>query len=308
MHEWSWEKMPELSGKLAVITGANAGLGFETTRMLTARGARVVMACRSVDKAEEAQAKIKAEFPYARLEFLPLDLANLASVRKFAEKFHTVYDRLDILVNNAGVMAIPFTKTVDGFEMQFGTNHLGHFALTAQLFPLIAKTPNSRVVQVSSNAGKFGRMRFDDPNWSVGYEKWAAYGQSKLANLLFMRELSQRLQARQYDILSVAAHPGYADTDLQMLGPRLEGSKFAEKIMTMGNKYFAQPAPMGALPIAYAASMPDVKCGEYFGPSGFLEFKGYPKRAEMTKRALNPEAGERLWDLSLELTKVKFNV
>lgn len=308
MHEWSWEKMPELNGKLVVITGANAGLGFETTRMLTARGARVVMGCRSVDKAEEAQAKIKAEFPYARLEFIPLDLANLASIRKFAEKFHTVYDRLDVLVNNAGVMAIPFKKTTDGFEMQFGTNHLGHFALTAQLFPLIAKTPQSRIVQVSSNAHKFGKMRFEDPNFSVGYEKWQAYGQSKLANLLFMRELSRRLQARKYDIKSVAAHPGYADTDLQMLGPRLEGSKLAEKAMAIGNKYFAQPAQMGALPIAYAASMPDVLCGEYFGPSGFLEFKGFPKRAEMTKRALNTADSERLWDLSLELTGVKFNV
>lgn len=306
MGEWSWEKLPDLSGKLAVVTGANSGLGFETTKMLTARGARVVMGCRSVDRAEEAQEKIKADLPYARLEMIPLDLADLSSVQKFAKKFNAVHDRLDILVNNAGVMAIPYTKTKDGFEMQLGTNHLGHFALTGLLDPKIKATRGARVIQVSSNAHKFGKMQFDDLQWEKGYDKWRAYGQSKLANLLFMFELSRRFRVAGRDTISLAAHPGYADTNLQMLGPKMENSAFGKFAMSMGNKYFAQSAEDGALPVAYAAGMRDVECGQYFGPSGFMEMKGGPAIAETTRKARSIEDATRLWEVSEELTGVKW--
>jgi len=305
--EWSWESLPDLSGKLAVVTGANSGLGYETTRMLAARGARVVMACRSVDRAEEAQTKIKADLPYARLEMIPLDLTDLGSVRKFATKFNAVHERLDILVNNAGIMAVPYQKTKDGFELQFGTNHLGHFALTGLIIDKLLATPGGRVIQVSSNAHKFGKMNFQNLQWESGYQKWPAYGQSKLANLLFMFELSRRFKAGKHNAMSVAAHPGYADTNLQMLGPKLENSKVAEAVMKFSNKYFAQTADMGALPTVYAAGMPDVTCGEYFGPAGPLEMKGPPTRAEATRRARNLDDARRLWEVSEELTGVRWS-
>lgn len=300
------QDIPPLDGKIVLITGANSGLGLESAKALAAHGARVLVAARSADKCEQAIREIRAERPGAQLEPLLLDLADLASVRAAAAEVIARYPRLDVLLNNAGVMAVPYARTKDGFELQFGTNHLGHFALTGLLFELLRQTGEARVVNVSSSAHKMGKIRFEDPHWERDYGKWSAYGMSKIANLLFTYELSERCASAGIPIKSVAAHPGYAATNLQYRGPQLAQSAFGERLFRMINPLLGQPAAMGALPQLYAAVAPDVHSGDYIGPDGFKETRGYPKKVRSIKRSHDPQTRQQLWQLSERLTGVRF--
>jgi NAD(P)-dependent dehydrogenase (short-subunit alcohol dehydrogenase family) len=297
-HGWSAERLPEQSGRIAIVTGANSGIGFETARVLAEKGATVNMACRNLAKANPKADEIRERHPGAKVEVMQLDLADLESVRSFADAFRAKYDRLDLLINNAGVMVPPYGKTVQGFETQFGINHLGHFALTGALLDLLTDTPGSRVVNVSSMAHRIGKIDFSNLNWDKGYNAQAAYGQSKLANLLFTYELQRRLKKAGKDTLSVAAHPGWTETNLQ---------QHSSSFMFL-NKFFAQDALMGALPTLYAAAEPDVHGAQYYGPSGFLEMNGPPKRVKSNKRSHDQNVAERLWHISEDLTGVRFQI
>jgi len=274
-----------------VVTGANSGLGLITTRELARVGARVVMAVRDVAKGEQA-----ARTAPGNVEVRRLDLADLSSVRSFAAGWD---GDLDVLVNNAGVMAIPRANTVDGFEMQFGTNHLGHFALTNLLLPHIT----DRVMTVSSGEHRRGTMRFDDLNWASDYQPWAAYRQSKLANLLFVLELQRRLTAAGSSVRSLAAHPGYAATNLQSHS----GKPLTDAFMKIGNKVIAQSDESGALPSLFAASQ-DLPGASYVGPDRFMETRGHPTLVGRTAAASNVEDAQRLWTMSEELTGVTFGL
>jgi NAD(P)-dependent dehydrogenase (short-subunit alcohol dehydrogenase family) len=295
---WSEADIPDQSGRTAVVTGANSGIGFETARALAAKGARVVLACRSEEKGRDASLRLRAAVPEADARFEPLDLGALASVRRFAEKLAAEERRLDLLVNNAGVMMPPYGRTADGFETQLGTNHLGHFALTGLLLPRLLATPRARVISVSSLAHFWGRIDFDDLQAERSYNATRAYGQSKLANLLFARELQRRFEAAGVDALSAAAHPGSTRTELQ----RHSGLMHAVVAV------FSQQPPEGALPTLYAATAPDVRGGEYFGPSGFAGCLGPPGRARSSPRANDAAAARRLWDVSEQLTGVAFEI
>src|SRR3954469_23357809 len=294
---WTTADIPDLGGRRAVVTGANSGLGFQIARELALHGASVVLAVRDVGRGEEAARRIEA----ADVEVRRLDLADLSSVREFAGGFS---GGLDLLVNNAGVMALPRRTTKDGFEMQLGTNHLGHFALTGLLLPELLKKPPARVVTMSSGSHAMGRVNFDNLQGERRYQRWLAYGQSKLANLLFAFELARRAALADADLTSVAAHPGYAATNLQTQGARMEGSRVKELLANAGNRLFAQSDAQGALPALYAATMPDVIGGEYFGPDGHSGMRGHPTRAHTTKAARDPELAARLWAVSEELTGV----
>lgn len=304
--QWTTADMPDLTGKVAIVTGANSGLGYETALALAQKNARVVMACRNQEKGERARAQIAEQAPEAALDLRRLDLADLSSVRAFAGAVRADYDRLDMLINNAGVMALPYRETADGFEMQFGTNHLGHFALTGLLLDLLLATPEARVVTVSSLVHRRGRLNFDDLQSQKQYSKWGAYGQSKLANLLFAYELQRRLTAVSADTISVAAHPGYAATQLQEAGPNMEGSTLQRQIMDLANKLFAQSAAMGALPTLYAATAPEVRGGEFYGPDGFGGARGYPVCTDSSPRSHDVAAAIKLWQVSEELTGVTY--
>ena len=302
---WTADEIPDLARRDAIVTGANSGLGLHIALQLARHGARVVLAVRDVERGDEAVARIRDEAQGAEVEVARLDLADLASVREFAERYAATHDGLDLLVNNAGVMAPPRGETKDGFEMQIGTNHLGHFALTGLLLPVLLERPGARVVTMSSGAHQMGRIRFDDLQSEESYQRWRAYGQSKLANLLFAFELSRRAAVNDLDLVSVAAHPGYADTNLQS---RAAGGNVLKKVVaSLGNRLFAQSGAQGALPALYAATMPDVTGGEYFGPDGRSGTRGYPARVGTTKAARDPELMRRLWEVSEELTGVKYD-
>jgi NAD(P)-dependent dehydrogenase (short-subunit alcohol dehydrogenase family) len=303
---WTANFIPDLHGKVAIVTGANSGLGYFTTQELARKGATVVMACRNQHKAKSAMIQIHKEVQKARLNFIALDLASLKSVRNFVKEFKIAFGQLDILCNNAGIMAIPRRETADGFEMQFGTNHLGHFALTALLIDTIMKTPKSRIVNVSSLAHRFGKMNFEDLNGEKSYAKWAAYGQSKLANILFTLELQRRLTEVNSETLCIAAHPGYAATNLQGVGPQMENSKIGESMNAWANKMFAQSAEMGALPSLYAATHSPILGGNLYGPHKFWNMRGYPVLNQIAKQGRVPADGKRLWKMSEEMTKIKF--
>jgi NAD(P)-dependent dehydrogenase (short-subunit alcohol dehydrogenase family) len=284
---WTADDLPDQSGRTIIVTGANSGLGEATAGQLAARGARVVLACRNTEKGAAAARRMAGDVTVRRL-----DLADLASVRAFADGS----DGADVLVNNAGVMAIPEKRTADGFEMQIGTNFLGHFALTLLLLPALT----DRVVTISSPAHRIGRIDLADLNWEHRtYRRWAAYGQSKLADLMFAFELDRRLSADGSAVRSVAAHPGYAATELQFHTEALE-----HRVMGLGNRLFAQSADDGARPALYAATMPDVRGGDYWGPDGLGEMRGHPKRAGAAKRARDEAVARRLWDLAAQLTGV----
>jgi len=304
---WTADDLPDLSGKTVVVTGGNSGIGFEAAKEFARKHAQVVLACRSLDKARNAAALIVAAAPGANVDVMELDLSNLSSVRKFAGAFREQHRNLHVLCNNAGVMALPHRTTADGFEMQFGTNHLGHFALTGLLLDTLLATDGARVVTVSSGAHRFGRIRFDDLQWQRSYRKWFAYGQSKLGNLLFMFELQRRIEKAGAKLMSVACHPGYAATNLQSAGARMEGSSFKESVTDLGNRLFSQSAAMGALPTLYAAAAPEVRGGDYIGPDGMAELWGYPKKVPSSAAAHDAAAASRLWDVSEQLTKVKFD-
>ena len=289
--KWDVGDVPDQSGRTVVITGANSGLGLETAKALAAAGARVVMAVRNTSKGEGEAARLAGE-----IEVSELDLGDLSSVRAFSERLD---GRIDVLINNAGLMAIPESRTNDGFEMQFGVNHLGHFALTGLLIDRI----DDRIVTLSSAAHKIGKIRLDDPNWKAGYQRWPAYGQSKLANLMFAKELQRRLSAAGSPLRSMAAHPGYAATNLQSRTESIQ-----DKLMGVANLVFAQSARMGALPTIYAAAAADLPGGSYVGPGGFQEQRGHPKVVEGNSRSQDREVAERLWALSEELTGVSFEI
>jgi NAD(P)-dependent dehydrogenase (short-subunit alcohol dehydrogenase family) len=303
---WTAEDVPDLSGQTMIVTGGNSGIGFEAARVLAKRRAHVILACRDLAKADDAIAQIRALNPSASLEAMRLDLASLESVHQFARDFAAKSVPLDVLCNNAGVMAIPHRKTAEGFEMQLGTNHLGHFALTGLLLEPLLAAPAGRVVNVSSTAHKMGRMNFDDLQGERRYLKWVAYAQSKLANLLFSYELQRRLEAAGARAISVACHPGYSATNLQAVGPQMTGSRFGAALMNVGNRLLSQSAAMGALPTLYAATSPDVQGGDYVGPDGFFENYGHPKKTTSTARSHDRAAAKRLWEVSEQLTSVRY--
>lgn len=306
--KWTLTDLPSSDGKVCIVTGANSGLGFETARALAGKGAHVLMACRRTDAANDAVRLIRRRTPKGRLDVLPLDLADLASVRNFAETALAAHPAVHMLINNAGVMALPHGQTKDGFELHFGTNHLGHFALTGLLLPAFRNTPGARVVTVSSQFHRLGRMDFEDPNRERRpYDKWRAYAQSKLANLLFAFELDRRLREARSTARSLAAHPGYAATNLQMQGPRLRGSAPAAWAYGIGNTFFAQSAENGALPILRAATDPEAAGGDYFGPGGPMELRGAPVKVAAHARARDAADARRLWTLSEKLTGVAYD-
>jgi NAD(P)-dependent dehydrogenase (short-subunit alcohol dehydrogenase family) len=304
MAKWSTHDVPHLSGTSALVTGANSGLGYETALALAVAGAAVVLACRDQTKGAEAVERIRRVAPAAQVELASLDLADQASTRDFADQFNAGHNGLNILVNNAGVMAIPRRETVDGFEMQFGTNHLGHFALTGLLLENLLARPGARVVTLSSEVALVGRIKFDDLQSTRHYRKWAAYAQSKLANQLFTLELDRRAGDR--GIVSVAAHPGYAATNLQGVGPKMSGSRVKKALADIENVVFAQSAAMGALPVLYGATAPGVTGAQYFGPDKLFGMRGYPKQVHFVKAAKVQETATRLWEVSEELTGVHF--
>jgi NAD(P)-dependent dehydrogenase (short-subunit alcohol dehydrogenase family) len=305
MAGWNVSDIPDLGGRVAVVTGANSGLGYVTARELARRGAQVVLACRSERRGAAAADRIVAEVPGARAECARLDLGDLASVREFAEALP--YERLDLLVNNAGVMALPYGTTADGFETQFGVNHLGHFALTGLLLPVLLATPGARVVTVSSMMHALANIDPADLNSERRYRRWTAYARSKTANLLFTHELARRLRAAGADVVAAAAHPGYAATNLQTAGPRAEGRRVAERLMTAGNRVFAQSAEAGALPTLYAATAPGVRPDSFTGPS-LAMWRGAPAPSWRAPWTLSDTAAERLWTASVELTGVSYDV
>jgi len=289
MSSWTPAEMPDQSGRTFVVTGANSGIGLAAAGKLAASGAHVVLAVRDAAKGEAAAAGLSGD-PEVRA----LDLADLASVRAFAEGL----DRdIDVLVNNAGVMATPYRTTADGFELQLGTNHLGHFALTGLLLPGI----HDRVVTISSGGHRIGRINFDDLQSERSYNRWRAYGQSKLANLLFMYELQRRVDAAGSPLRSVAAHPGYAATNLQSHTESIQ-----DRIMALSNRIFAQSHEQGAWPTLYAATTPDLPGGAYVGPDGFLEQRGHPKLVGSSAAARDEDTARRLWEVSEELTGVHY--
>jgi NAD(P)-dependent dehydrogenase (short-subunit alcohol dehydrogenase family) len=304
IHKWTSVDIPDQAGKLVVVTGANSGLGYETAWELAGKGARVVLAVRDEEKGRAAAEAIQRAYPRAQVEVMALDLADLRSVRRFANTFLARYDTLPLLINNAGVMALPYRRTVDGFEMQFGTNHLGHFALTGLLLPAILAAPGGRVVTVSSGAHTNGSIDFDNLDGSKGYRPWRAYAQSKLANLLFAYEL-QRLLAAGATALSVGCHPGWAATNLQAAGPRMAGARLRVRFMTVANRVLAQSAAMGALPILYAATAEAVNGCDYIGPTSWGGMRGYPGKVRSSARSYDVALARRLWQVSEDLTAVR---
>jgi NAD(P)-dependent dehydrogenase (short-subunit alcohol dehydrogenase family) len=304
--QWTKANIPHLSGKIALVTGANSGLGYEISLALAEKGAQVIMACRSVDKGNQAAALIRKTVAAAELTVKALDLASLAAVRRFAAAFQQEYSTLDILCNNAGIMAIPRRESADGFEMQLGTNHLGHFALTGLLLKPLLQTPGARVVNVSSGLHERGTMNFADLMGKQRYDKWGAYSQSKLANLLFAYELQRKFVAAGVRALSVGAHPGYAATNLQTVGPTMEGSFLARIGMALANRLVAQSAASGALPILYAAVAPAVNGCDYIGPTGFQGMRGAPGKVRSNPESYNEAIAAQLWQRSVELTDVTY--
>ena len=305
--KWTAADIPDQQGRTVLITGANSGLGLRCAEALARNGARVLLACRNAQKAATALEAVEACATTAAPEVVSLDLSDLSSIEAAADVVATRVDRLDVLMNNAGVMAIPLQRTADDFEMQFGTNHLGHFALTGRLLPLLLTAESPRVVTTSSQAHRIGRMSWDDLHARSRYSKWPAYGQSKLANLLFMRELDRRAREHGSSLRSVAAHPGYASTHLQAVGAEMTGSRLSARTMELGNRIFAQTDAEGAWPQLYAATMPDVHGGEYYGPSGLFEMHGNPEKVSASRRARNDEDARRLWEISEKETGVTYD-
>jgi len=303
-NNWNTTHIQDLTGRTIIITGGNSGLGFEAAKALSEKGAWVIIACRSTEKGEAARNEIVAIHPNANITIMELDLMDLKSIRNFADQFKKKYSHLDILVNNAGIMMVPHRLTKDGFESQIGTNHLGHFALTGLLLDLLKKTPKSRVVNVSSMAHKSGVMDFDNLLYTngEGYTPMKAYGRSKLSNLLFTYELQRFFETNKIDCIALAAHPGVSDTNLF----NHAAPKWLMKVLKPLFLFMTQPAAMGALPELRAATDPNAKGSEYYGPNGKREIKGYPILVKSTKEAQNIEAGRKLWEISEKLTSVVY--
>jgi NAD(P)-dependent dehydrogenase (short-subunit alcohol dehydrogenase family) len=299
-------EVPGLEGKVYLVTGANSGIGLGAVKQLAEAGAHVIMGCRNIEKAQAARDRVTKEVSGCSLELLQIDLASFASVRSAAGVVVDGHDRLDGLINNAGVMALPYCTTEDGLEMQIGVNHFGHFLLTLSLLDLLGRSAGARVVTVSSVMHRIGKMRWEGFDTDQGYHKWLAYGQSKLANLLFCYELDRRLKGRGLDVVSVACHPGYASTNLTFVGPEMEGARFMAGINSLGSAILAQSAEAGAWPTVHAATDPSVRGGHYFGPAGFLELRGRPKKVGSNASSRSVEDAKRLWKISESLTGLSF--
>ena len=303
---WSLRDIPPMEGATALVTGANSGLGRIVARELGAAGALVVLACRDPERGARALEELTVAEPAGSFELLELDLGSLDSVAQAASRFVAAHERLDLLVNNAGVMIPPYRLTEDGFELQLGTNHLGHFALTARVSEALHRSPEPRVVNVSSTAHRTGRINFQDINSERRYSRWGAYSQSKLANLLFTFELQRRAIDAGWNLVALAAHPGYAATNLQFAGIGLEANPAMETVNRIANRVFAQSDEAGALPLLYAAVSPDAPPGAFIGPDGPFEMRGSPTLVEPIEAARDEIAARRLWELSEELTGIGF--
>ncbi len=301
--KWTAEQIPDQSGRVALVTGANSGLGLQTAKALAGAGATVLLGCRNPARAEAAIEEIRELAPDADLELIELDLADLDSVARAAAEVKTRSGPLDLLINNAGVMAPPRMETADGFELQFGTNHLGHFALTGLLLDKLLGAEAPRVVSLASMAHRQGKMDFEDLNWERSYSRWPAYGRSKLANLMFTFELDRRLRAKNSKLMALACHPGYAATNLQTSGPG-EGALglVFKPAMLIANLFLAQSDAMGALPTLYAATADAATGSNYVGPDGLGEARGHPTLVGCSGRALDEDDQRRLWEASVELT------
>ncbi len=299
---WTIESIGNLNGKRVIITGGASGIGFEAAKVLSAKGAQVIIAVRNIEKGQRALARIKADNPLADISLMNLDLANLASVREFAQEFTQKYKSLDLLINNAGVMIPPYQKTKDGFELQFGTNHLAHFALTGLLMPLLTLTPGSRVVTVSSIASRGAKIYFDNLDGSKGFSTMSFYRQSKFSNLLFGKELDYRLKQSGSNTKSIVCHPGVSATNLFMRGSGKEGGKVMNFLLSL----FAQPAHKGALPTLFAATNPQLQGGEYIGPDGVANFRGNPVISSEGDKLFKSDISQKLWKVSEQLTGVSF--
>lgn len=296
--KWTANHLPNLKGKTAVITGANTGLGYQTARLLAAHQAEVVIACRNLEKGQNAVSNIKLDFPSAKLKMMVLDLADLMSIKNFVKEFNSTYASLDLLINNAGVMMTPYAKTANGFELQLGTNHLGHFALTGLLLAKLLAGKQARIINVSSIGHRFAKLNLNDLNWEKRkYDPMQSYADTKLANLLFTYALQRKLAAAGADTIVAAAHPGLTATDLQR----------HSSVAKFFNPWLAQKAEKGALPILYAATHPNVQRGDYFGPGGWLEMRGYPKKVSSTPLSHDDVLAEDLWNKSEELTNIHYS-
>lgn len=310
MAKWTAADMPQLTGKVAIVTGASSGLGLETAAGLAAAGAETVLGCRRPERAQRAVEEILRRAPAAKVRNIALDLSDLKSIERFARTFMAQYDHLDILCNNAGAMMLPYGRTPDGFELVFGTNHLGPFALTGRLFERIRGTAGARVVALGSLTHRTASLDLDDLNWErKPYSKAGAYSASKLANMLFAFELDRRLREANIPAISVAAHPGWAATDIALGGVRepVHGAARAwKRLVEFGNAFFAQPATMGALPTLYAATAPGLQGGEYIGPDGLFQMRGHPVPVDCENQARDTELACQLWARSEQLTNVRY--
>jgi NAD(P)-dependent dehydrogenase (short-subunit alcohol dehydrogenase family) len=304
---WNLQNIPDQSGKTILITGANSGIGFEAAKALASKNALVILACRNQAKCDQAISDIRITNPKASLEWLPIDLSNLQSIRDAVAQFQAKHRKLDVLINNAGVMWLPRTETADGFEMQLGTNHLGHFALTGLLLDTLLNTPNSRIVTVSSLAHRSGRIHFDDLMLKGSYAKHKAYAQSKLANLMFAKELDRRLRKAGKLTLSVAVHPGGSATNLAVPGFEMQDSNFLAKVAKYLTPMITQSAANGALPTLFGATDSNIRGGEYIGPKHFFEVMGPPVPAYATKYSRDEILGKKLWDISEQLTGIHYS-
>jgi NAD(P)-dependent dehydrogenase (short-subunit alcohol dehydrogenase family) len=305
--DWTEAEIPDQSGRTALITGANSGIGLGAAHALASKGARVILACRNREKAVEASRSIARDHPGATLEIVPLDLADLASIREAARRVRERVDSIDLLINNAGLMGIPRSQTSDGFEMQLGTNHLGHFALTGLLLEKLLASPDSRVVTVTSATHKAARLAFDDLNGEIRYNRFRAYGQSKLANLLFSYELQRRLESSRSRTHSLAAHPGVVRTNIAETFLESRGLRFLIPLHDFIGRHFYQDPAMGALPSLRAATDPRAAGGDFYGPRGFGQMRGYPVKVESSRRSHFVADAERLWKWSEDVTGVRFD-
>ena len=308
MSKWTADNLPNLDGKIAIVTGANSGIGFEASAELAGKGATVIMACRNLDKANKAADDIRGRYPSAQLEVMQLDLSDLESVKRFADEFKASHSQLHMLCNNGGIMGGPeISHTKQGFELMFGTNHLGHFALVGHLLEVLEATPASRVVAVSSMAHRnIKGLNLDDPNFeTTEYGIFDAYAKSKLANLTFCLELDKRLKATGIDACGAIAHPGYTATNITS-GSNPDGNWLKDLAVKLGDLVLAMPAHKGALPTLYAAADPSIQGGEYIGPDGPFQFMGSPARVAYKETADDPVARQRLWEISEELTGIRY--
>jgi NAD(P)-dependent dehydrogenase (short-subunit alcohol dehydrogenase family) len=307
--KWNRNNIHDLTGKVIIVTGANSGIGFHDTKEFARKGASVVMGCRNMSKAQQAFDKIKREIPDAKIETIQLDLMSIKSIRNFSDQFMKKYDRLDVLVNNAGIMMQPYKKTLDGFESQMGTNHLGHFALTALLYDYLEKTKGSRIVNVSSVAHRSGNIDFENFMFEKEgtYNRSQSYSNSKIANLLFTYELDRRLKNADSTTTAVASHPGLSSTNL---ANHMMGGKVIGAILKALFFWILQSAAKGALPTIKAAVDPNVQGGQYFGPKGIFggEIRGYPGVVQSNEKSHNEDDAKKLWDISEKLTGIKFDI